>query len=69
MDTHKLASLIASIHDTLKIIETSLELSQQTTRFRNIVQRAEFDEVVASAATCLRYFGSELKKELQGGNG
>lgn len=66
MDTHKISSLMAGILDTLKVIESSIELGQQTNRVRNLVSRTELDSIVAGAALVLRHLGTELQQTLRG---
>jgi len=64
MDTHKISSLLASLHDALKVVELSIELAQQTTRFRNMLSRNALENVTAGAIRAIVHLEGELVKEL-----
>jgi hypothetical protein len=48
----------------LKNIETAIELGQQTTRIRNVLDRSAFDKMAANCARALKEFDAKLEKAL-----
>jgi len=54
-----------SLSDAMSILEKSLELGQQTGRFRNIVTRNDMDSIVAVVASATKVITVDLIKSME----
>jgi len=64
MDTKEIAATMEGIAGALKTIELAMELSSQTNRLHNVLNRLELQEVAGNAVVAMRKLHENLKTAL-----
>ena len=64
MKAYEAKETLESMYYALKNIEMVMELGQQTTRIRNVLDRTAFDKMAANCAHALRKLDAQLEKVL-----
>lgn len=65
MDLDKLNTGMSAMNNALGALEKSIELGQQTSRFRNILTKNDLDQVSVACVATIKKLNEELNKILK----